>query len=44
MKGLDDIGLTLNVADTIRTFEVAYYDRRPWLGEAREKLVLGDEA
>ena len=44
LKGQDDISLTLDVADDIRAFEQDYFARRPWLGEARERLVLGDDA
>lgn len=31
LNGLDDIGLTMQHADTIKTFEKDYYSRLPWL-------------
>lgn len=31
LNGLDDIGLTLQHADEIRSFETAYYEQSPWL-------------
>jgi 3-isopropylmalate/(R)-2-methylmalate dehydratase small subunit len=31
LNGLDDIGLTLQAADSIRDFEGAYRQRQPWL-------------
>ena len=31
LNGFDDIGLTMQHADTIREFEQQYYDRLPWL-------------
>jgi 3-isopropylmalate/(R)-2-methylmalate dehydratase small subunit len=31
LNGLDDIGLTMQHADTIRNFEKEYYERMPWL-------------
>jgi len=31
LNGLDDIGLTLQYADKIRTFENSYYQQSPWL-------------
>lgn len=31
LNGLDDIGLTLQDADAIRTFEAGYRQRQPWL-------------
>ena len=31
LNGLDDIGLTLQNADAIRTFEEKYYQQSPWL-------------
>lgn len=31
LNGLDDIGLTLQHADEIKTFEHAYYQQSPWL-------------
>ncbi len=34
LNGLDDIGLTMQYADDIRSFEQAYYQRSPWLGRA----------
>ncbi|MCS6997339.1 MAG: 3-isopropylmalate dehydratase small subunit [Casimicrobiaceae bacterium] len=38
LKGLDDIGLTLQYADEIRAFEAKHFASRPWLlgaGEAK---------
>jgi 3-isopropylmalate/(R)-2-methylmalate dehydratase small subunit len=34
LKGLDDIGLTLESADTIRAFERRWRERSPWLFDA----------
>jgi 3-isopropylmalate/(R)-2-methylmalate dehydratase small subunit len=31
LNGLDDIGLTMQHADTIKAFEQQYYDKHPWL-------------
>ena len=31
LNGLDDIGLTMQHADTIKAFEEQYYQRMPWL-------------
>ena len=31
LNGLDDIGLTMQQADTIKAFEQQYYDKQPWL-------------
>ena len=31
LNGLDDIGLSMQHADSIREFEQRYYDRMPWL-------------
>jgi len=31
LNGLDDIGLTLQHADTIKAFEASYYQKSPWL-------------
>jgi 3-isopropylmalate/(R)-2-methylmalate dehydratase small subunit len=31
LNGLDDIGLTMQHADTIKAFEQQYYDKQPWL-------------
>lgn len=31
LNGLDDIGLTMQQADSIREFEQRYYDKMPWL-------------
>lgn len=31
LNGLDDIGLTMQHAETIRAFEQQYYERLPWL-------------
>lgn len=31
LNGLDDIGLTLQHADKIKSFETAYYQQSPWL-------------
>ena len=31
LNGLDDIGLTLQDSDAIKTFESAYQQRSPWL-------------
>jgi 3-isopropylmalate/(R)-2-methylmalate dehydratase small subunit len=31
LNGLDDIGLTMQHADTIKAFERQYYDKQPWL-------------
>ena len=34
LEGLDDIGLTMQYAEQIKTFEQQYYRKSPWLGEA----------
>jgi len=34
LNGLDDIGLTLQHADQIKSFEQNYYSKYPWLGDA----------
>lgn len=34
INGLDDIGLTMQHAEQIRSFEEAYYSKYPWLGKA----------
>jgi 3-isopropylmalate/(R)-2-methylmalate dehydratase small subunit len=31
LNGLDDIGLTMQHADSIEAFEQQYYERLPWL-------------
>lgn len=31
LNGLDDIGLTMQHAETIKTFEQQYYEKMPWL-------------
>ena len=42
LRGLDDIGLTLDAVDRIRAFEQEYFERRAWLGTARERVVLDE--
>ena len=39
LKGLDDIGITLEYADRIEAFEAAYRQRRPWLFRAQADLL-----
>jgi 3-isopropylmalate/(R)-2-methylmalate dehydratase small subunit len=34
LNGLDDIGLTMQKAERIKTFEQQYYQKMPWLGQA----------
>ena len=31
LNGLDDIGLTMQHAETIKAFEQQYYEKMPWL-------------
>ncbi len=31
LNGLDDIGLTMQHAETIKAFEQQYYEKLPWL-------------
>ncbi|MFT5503536.1 MAG: 3-isopropylmalate/(R)-2-methylmalate dehydratase small subunit [Gammaproteobacteria bacterium] len=33
INGFDDIGLTMQKADEIKTFEKQYFNRMPWLGQ-----------
>ena len=35
LNGLDDIGLTMQKAERIKAFEQQYYQKMPWLGQAR---------
>ena len=35
LNGLDDIGLTMQHVDAIRSFEDKYYASNPWLGQAK---------
>ena len=35
LNGFDDIGLTMQKAELIRDFEQQYYQKMPWLGQAR---------